>query len=288
MSKSTDDEIMLDEISPQDMRKKPWKYIGYRKFCEFVTSDNDFFILRRFSELTARVLLALQDELSELESQLQILENHLSQKSAPDVHNGSFRQETQETRLQLICKINMKLRAYSQSAATSMASASANNILDELVIQHSNLRSRPRVPEKDVTSISNWFHNYQNAIWHEETEYTNKPKDLFSIVPKAKTPLRQLLERSSHFRLCKLWRKGPSSEDEDIHFSSDQRIDLFVTLTVTILGSVMLIVPLWLLPFVTRTVQRLEIITAFVVVFLCFVSFAMVARPSESLGATAA
>lgn len=106
-------EVVEGDIS-SELNRKPWKYVGYRGFCEFVTSDNDFFVLRRFSELTARVLLALQDELSELESQLSILESQLSSISAPDVHNGSFREETSETRLNLIHEIDKKLRSYSQ------------------------------------------------------------------------------------------------------------------------------------------------------------------------------
>ena len=50
----------------------------------------------------------------------------------------------------------------------------------------------------------------------------------------------------------------------------------------------MLLVPLWVLAFVTWVVYRLAIITSFVVVFLFFVSFTTVARPFETLGAAAA
>lgn len=61
---------------PSDYHKKPWKYAGYRDFSSFVASDNNFFILRRFSTLSARVLLALQDELVELEDQLNVIVSH--------------------------------------------------------------------------------------------------------------------------------------------------------------------------------------------------------------------
>jgi len=102
-------------ITDPHRTKKPWKYVGYRGFCEFIASDDDFFVLRRFSALTSRVLLALQDELVELETQLSFLESRLSDQSAPDVHNGSFRQETQSSRLKLVREIDNKLRAYSIS-----------------------------------------------------------------------------------------------------------------------------------------------------------------------------
>ncbi|KAF2107350.1 hypothetical protein BDV96DRAFT_471574, partial [Lophiotrema nucula] len=54
---------------------RPWKHICYRGFSEFIASDNVFFILQRFSELTLRVFLASQDELVILEEQLHSLEN---------------------------------------------------------------------------------------------------------------------------------------------------------------------------------------------------------------------
>lgn len=33
-----------------EAQKPPWKQIGYRGFCKFHVSDDDFFILRRFGE----------------------------------------------------------------------------------------------------------------------------------------------------------------------------------------------------------------------------------------------
>lgn len=61
-------------MSQQDCENQPWIYIGYRGFCKFIASDDDFFIFRKFGNLSARVLLALQDELSELEGQLEEIE----------------------------------------------------------------------------------------------------------------------------------------------------------------------------------------------------------------------
>ena len=97
-----------------DIERKPWKYLGYRSFADFVASDNDFFVLRRFGALSARVLLRLQDQLSQLEEQLGSLEDHLHSKEGPNVHNGSFRQETQDQRGKLVRLAQQVLRDYSQ------------------------------------------------------------------------------------------------------------------------------------------------------------------------------
>lgn len=254
-----------------EVQKPPWKQIGYRGFCKFHVSDDDFFMLRRFGELSSRVLLAMQDELAEREDELNALEAHLSSTSAEDIHNGSFREEQSHERLALIHAINQKLRSY-----------------NELVLQHSELRRRPSVPRKDRISLANWFSNNPDAILPEETEFINHPQDLFAMVPKAKTPLRRALERSSRFRLFRLWKLPGPIVDRNIHYTSDQRIDMFVNAIIAIVGLIMLIVPLWVLAFVTWVVHRLAIITSFVVVFLLFVSFTTVARPFETLGAAAA
>lgn len=103
------------EPSQADIDAKAWKYLGYQSFSAFVASDNDFFVLRRFGALSARVLLALQDELSRLEEQLEALEMRVREKDAPDIHNGSFRQETQDDRQALVREAQRLLREYSQS-----------------------------------------------------------------------------------------------------------------------------------------------------------------------------
>jgi hypothetical protein len=257
-------------VTDKDRVQKPWKFVGYRAFCKFVASDDDFFVLRRFSVLTSRVLLYLQDELSELESELEAIEEDLMAKSAEDRHNGRFRGDLKKRR-DVVDKIDKKLRAY-----------------NELVIQHSKLRKRPPLDKKDRNNIVNWFWNHGNAIAAEESEYIQHADDLFAMVPKLKTPLRRFMEQSRHFRLFRLWMKASPVEDENVHYTSDQRIDLFVNLIIALIGLVMLIVPLWVLAFVTWVVHRLAIITSFVVVFLCFVSFTTVARPFETLGAAAA
>jgi hypothetical protein len=102
------------ELSSEEINNKPWKYLGYEEYSSFIASDDDFFVVRRFSTLTARVILALQDQLSELEEELAILENSLKRRDSPAVHNGSFREETRVERIDLLLRINQKLREYSE------------------------------------------------------------------------------------------------------------------------------------------------------------------------------
>lgn len=122
----------------------------------------------------------------------------------------------------------------------------------------------------------------------------DKADDLIQLVPKSSTPLRRLLEKSSRFRLSSLWRtKDPplpqhSVHPEEIHYSSDTKIDNSIGITITILGMLMLIVPLWVLNETSGARTRLAVITTFIVIFLGLIAFTTVARPFESLAAAAA
>lgn len=166
------------------------------------------------------------------------------------------------------------------------------NFLDELVLQHSQLRARPPVPKKDICSLENWFYNNGNAILAEETGYIKHHSDLFPLVPISKSPLRSLLERSSHFRLLRLWQRKDmhhsASQDENVHYISDEKIDSFIAAFIMSLGLIMLIAPLWILAFLGGLVQRLGVISAFIGLFVALVSITTVAKPFESLAAAAA
>jgi hypothetical protein len=215
-----------------------------------------------------------QDELVQLEDQLNFLDSELSSKDYVDVHNGSFRQETSQARLDLIHEIDQKLRGY-----------------NELFLQHSQLRHFPPVHSRNPTSVANWLYNYGNAIDEQETRYLEKTTDLIPMVPYNKSPLRRCLERWKGFRLWNVWRQNheqPEHQDKHVIYMSDKRINLFIGLITTVVGLAMLVTPLWVLAFVPQTVYRLTTITVFLIVFLCFVSSMTVAKPFEALGAAAA
>ena len=105
--------------SQKDIDEKPWKYAGYQSFSTFIASDNDFLVFRRFGTLSARVLLSLQDQLSCLEEDLEACERRVRGKDVPDIHNGSFRQESQKDRQELVCRAQRLLQEYSQSSLFS-------------------------------------------------------------------------------------------------------------------------------------------------------------------------
>ena len=126
----------------------------------------------------------------------------------------------------------------------------------------------------------------------EETEYIKNPSDLISLVPRMKSPLRLLLERSSRFLQLGLWQQKTidrsASEDKNTLYFSDEKIDYFVATIIMGLGLIMLIAPLWILAFLEGLVPRLGVISAFIVLFAALLSITTVAKPFESLAAAAA
>jgi hypothetical protein len=83
-------------LSQRELDEKPWKYIGYKGYSSFLSSENDFLIFRRFGSASTRIALRLQDKVTVLEDQLEALDQKYSSKEAHDVHNGSFRQEEED------------------------------------------------------------------------------------------------------------------------------------------------------------------------------------------------
>ena len=101
-----------------------------------------------------------------------------------------------------------------------------------------------------------------------------------------------LLERVPHFLKLRLWEQKitdqSGTEDDSIHYFSDEKIDRFVSSFIMSLGLIMLIAPLWILTFLGGLVQRLGVISAFIGLFVALLFFTTVAKPFETLAAAAA
>ena len=78
------------------------------------------------------------------------------------------------------------------------------------------------------------------------------------------------------------------SDDKNVYYIADKKIDRFITGFIMTVGLAMLIAPLWILFFLEGLVQRLAVISAFIVLFVTLVSVTTVAKPFESLAAAAA
>ncbi|KAM6507368.1 hypothetical protein FSOLCH5_012585 [Fusarium solani] len=89
-----------------------------------------------------------------------------------------------------------------------------------------------------------------------------------------------------------MWKhKDKAAADYDaehVSYYSDSRMDKTASVVIVAVGIVMLITPIWVLQAMDGLRAKLGVITAFVLIFLLVLSFAMASKPFEALGATAA
>lgn len=144
-----------------------------------------------------------------------------------------------------------------------------------------------------MKSLRNWHHNHDyGAISEDEQRYLSHEKDLVAVAAREKTPLRQVIDGSLRLRTLSLWRHGEEKvatyDKKEVTYYSDKRMDSFASAVIIAIGVLMLITPIWILQALADLKAKLAVITVFIFVFLLVLSLAMVAKPFEALGATAA
>ena len=77
--------------------------------CRWMASDDDFFVIRKFGEVAARVLLRMQDRIAQLEEDLQ-KQDRISVNQG--LHNGTFRKEKNLLRDEIMDELTWRLKEY--------------------------------------------------------------------------------------------------------------------------------------------------------------------------------
>ncbi|KAI0881853.1 uncharacterized protein GGS22DRAFT_191575 [Annulohypoxylon maeteangense] len=265
----------VNKPTEEDILRKPWKYIGYKGYSSFLASEDEFFILRRFNTLNVRIALSLQDEISWLENKLSEIDQGYSRRDVVDINNGTLRDD-QNDRAELLNRIIPKIRYY-----------------NDFIIQQTTMNKYQPAPSRVIESIRNWHFNHDYAaINKDEQSYLDHEKDLISVLPKDKSPVRRLIDHSRRLRTFSIWKRDqPNIPDYDatfVSYYSDKRIDGFASGLITSAGVILLISPIWILQSLQSQIEKLVVITVFIFVFLLALSFAMATKPFEALGATAA
>lgn len=173
----------------------------------------------------------------------------------------------------------------------------SNIFPDDFVHQYRELKSEPNASAHSRTNVENWLRSHEGAIEPAEATYIQNHDDLFSIKAIQRTPLRKALEKFDSFYSIKYFQRDvPNNKSEFARtydprtttYQADQRINHLVTVVICVTGFFALVVPLWILLFVhSRTIQ-LAVITVCIAFFLATIQSVTVARPFESLAATAA
>ncbi|KAI4259717.1 MAG: hypothetical protein L6R42_004448, partial [Xanthoria sp. 1 TBL-2021] len=260
--------------------REPYRYRGYPAMCTWMASDDDFFVVRKFSKLSARVVLLMQNRIVKLEKIVHA-EDAKCIEGEYKGENGSFNLDLSIARQRAMDELVGRLDQYQR-----------------FVLDHSKLKARPDATKRQISNVKNWLHNTNQPILQDEVSFIDEDGDLMPMVPRVKPPLRRFLDRFDIIGRISYFRRKEKQLDQR-HFQSEttiynieERIDKVVTIVTIVLGLSMLIAPLWVLQyFYTEQPDmktRLEIITGFLIGFTFLLSIVTVARPFEVLAATAA
>jgi hypothetical protein len=103
-------------IDDQMRRDNPWKYDGYKAFSEWMASENDFFLFRRFESLNANTILYLQHRISGLENRLHEIHRTVEESTEEKWKNSSLGWDANHMpeRLQIMDELSCLLLHYSK------------------------------------------------------------------------------------------------------------------------------------------------------------------------------
>ncbi|KAL8811718.1 MAG: hypothetical protein Q9200_001581 [Gallowayella weberi] len=229
---------------------------GYSALCTWMASDSDFFVIRRFEKLGARVALFMQNKISQLEETVNAEDARCAFEGGD---NGTFNGDYNKQRQDALEELVWRLERYQR-----------------FVLDYLELKARPDASKSQITYVKNWLENNNGPIVPAEAAFIEK-EDLMPMVPKL-TPRH--------------YNHANNFESDTTFYSEEERIDEFVTCVTIGLGLAMLIAPLWLLQYVytaqADVTVRLKIVTGFLIGFTILLSVVAVADPFKVLAATAA
>ncbi|KAF2723048.1 hypothetical protein K431DRAFT_283210 [Polychaeton citri CBS 116435] len=271
-----DDVQKYQNLGDQEKREDAWKYYGYPKLAEWMSSSTDTFLLRRFSKLSARTLLMLQHELAIKEREIAEYDEWtwmLPREHFRSSNNSlEYERETNSPREALLLETIPMLKQYY-----------------DLINAFAGIKQHPTATGQQMRNFANWEHNYPEAIRKDERHFDRNQGDVFPVTSKPKAPLRALIEQS---RLIRFFFAIPAKEgrasEPGLSYFSNTGLDIFASIFVLVAGLALLFGPMWWLNFVQDDVKRLWIITGFVTAFTSWLWCAAGPRPFEILAATAA
>lgn len=162
---------------------------------------------------------------------------------------------------------------------------------DDFLNKYASLRIKLKAPTHCIRNVHNWLNSHPLAVDENESSFIEREGDVFNIVTRERTPLRAFLEKFDRFRTSKFFQRAPAAHGYDSKttiYHSDEKINRFVNAFTGAFGLLMLVTPLWILFYIPSTKYQLVVITIFITLFLGTVQSFTVARPFESLAATAA
>ncbi|KAL8998395.1 MAG: hypothetical protein Q9169_002523 [Polycauliona sp. 2 TL-2023] len=216
--------------------------------CTWMASDDDFFVIRRFEKLGARVALLMQNGIAQLEEQLRAEDVSCTYQGGD---NGTFSGDPYVRRQEIMNELVGRLERY----------------------HHSELKARPDATKRQITYVKNWLENGNQPIRPAEAAFVDR-EDLIPMLTQRHYNHPDNFESETTVY---------SEEGRIDKFVTCITIGLGLVMLIAPLWLLQ-----YVYSEQPDMKARLKIITGFLVGFTLLLSVVAVARPFEVLAATAA
>ncbi|KAH6683327.1 hypothetical protein B0J14DRAFT_144737 [Halenospora varia] len=266
-----------EKLVPINLERQPE---GYPQTATYINSTDDTVLARRFGDLRARMLLYMEVELTDLESQLAKQDKEDNKKEAwklaHSVHhdNGKGNEEKKS----LIEAIKVKLKDY-----------------DELLLRDSEIRKLGRPSQRAHRNFMDWIFT-QNSIGEEDQQFIFHEHDFVSLQHYEDSWLDDAMHRFMGYCKRGLLRcifvtpadKSKTSNPK-VHYYSSERLNAVIKIIIALAAATLLLIPVFLFLSVNLTPKTMAGLTlAFAFVFATSISVTTNARRQEVFAATAA
>jgi hypothetical protein len=162
----------MSGVAENQRQTSPERYIGYPGLVSHMIETQNL-IFRRFDDVHVRLLLYLQDEISQLEAQLRTLDEQNTVERG--MHNGTFREDIDRARVDIMERLRVCVGEY-----------------DTMILAFSRMQES-KASDKAVRRLKDWLKKYSGvsagrqsppnggAIARDELEWVEKANDLTNL-----------------------------------------------------------------------------------------------------------
>ncbi|CEJ93277.1 hypothetical protein VHEMI08877 [[Torrubiella] hemipterigena] len=229
---------------------------GYPRFTALISAHNPFLILRRFTQLRARLLLLKQDRLTDLEQKLNEIDSHERRV----LFLGQSRHDANEERAAILTDIESCINDY-----------------DKFATQTKQILTIPPAHTRDVNSLQNWLQG-TGCISREETAYLSHHEELMSLAAEDDDAMIQLgnwvesgLMRISSDSLKHQFQLRSNDSNIYIYPGTLVKRTAYVLLLSTV--CLILLLPIMICNLFSNISARLVIVMIFTVIYLLLLSW---------------
>ncbi|KAI1120330.1 hypothetical protein F5Y10DRAFT_273172 [Nemania abortiva] len=246
---------------------------GYPRFCAFVAANPDFLICRRFVRLRSRLLSLKQDKLSQLEQQL----DDLDQNETSPLFLGMSRCDRNTARTSLLAQISLLLDDYgiTHDHLTLLVNLFDTSHLDCFLEKTHRILGYNRALSRDVSSLRNWMKN--GSLSRDERKYLDHEQDLINLASSSDAARKNLEDWVEDLVVdnWKGFRSIPGHEastDPSIYLYSGSLIKGIADALMLLLIALLLLTPIVVCLLVTSMWARISVIIAATLIYLFILS----------------